>query len=64
MHAGMPVITAEETRMERARGEDILVAFHNVVELVRIFARDVAERGFRETAGDFLGQFHSRNAPT
>lgn len=44
----MPVEAAVENRMQRARALRVGSACENVVELVRIFARQVAERHLRE----------------
>ena len=60
----MPIVTAEKAWMQVARAPHIGIAFHHMIELVRIFARHMAERGLREAAGGIQGQVHSRNAPT
>ncbi len=49
----MPVEAAEEDRMERARAEHVLRPFQHMVELVRIFPGDVAERDLGEAVGGF-----------
>ena len=51
VHAAVPVEAAEEDRMQRARPEHVLGAFHDMVELVRIFAGDVDERDLGEALG-------------
>ena len=57
----MPVEAAEEDRVQVARGARVGVAEQHMVELVRIFAGDMAERDPREPLGHRLVEPH-RNA--
>ncbi len=54
--AAVPVEAAEEDRMQRARPERVLGPLHDMVELVRKFAGDVAERELGEAVGDARGE--------
>ncbi len=47
MNAAVPVETSEEDRMKSARRERVLIANQNMVELMRIFFRHMAERDAR-----------------
>ena len=58
MHAGVPVEAAEEEGMQLARTPDVLRTGQDVIELVGILARDVAERDGGEARGDFRGESH------
>jgi hypothetical protein len=61
MDAAVPVEAAEEDRMQLARRQNVGVAVERVLELVRIFARDMAERDAREPARHLRVELH-RNA--
>ena len=50
--AAVPVETAEEDRVERARRQRVLVADQHMIELVRIFLRHMAERDARDARGE------------
>jgi hypothetical protein len=54
--ATVPVEAAEEDRVEFRGTEDVLRPVHHMIQFVRIFARDVAESGLRETAGNVGGK--------
>jgi hypothetical protein len=59
--AAVPVEASEKDRVELARRAQVQVAVEDMVELVRIFARDMAERDAREPRGELRVEFH-RNA--
>jgi hypothetical protein len=46
------------------RGQCILVIAEHMIQLVRIFACDMAQRGAGEVAGDVLGQVGHAITPT
>ena len=46
----MPVEAAEEDRVQRARRQGILITRQRMIELVGIFARDMAQRDPRHVA--------------
>ena len=50
VHAGMPVETAKECRMQRTRRQHRCRVGDHMIELVGILARDVRKRETRETA--------------
>ena len=56
MHAGMPVETAEEDGMQRARTRHVLRPGHHMIELVRPFAPDMAKRRAREMRSELFGE--------
>ena len=52
----MPVETAEEQRMQRTGSLRIAVGGEHVVELVGVFAFDMAKRGRSEAGRQFGGE--------
>src|SRR5690606_24333605 len=63
VHARVPVEAAEEERVQGARALHVAGAAHHVVQLVRVLAGHVAERGAGVQAGDLGGQAraHAQN---
>ena len=53
MDAAVPVETAEKDRVKRLGPQRIIIAVEHMVELVRIFARDMAERDPGHMACEF-----------
>ena len=60
MDAGMPVIAAVEDRMQLARRAGILRSGKRVIDIVRIFTPDMAERDVREARSQFGGEVDLR----
>ena len=54
--AAVPVEAAVEDRVERRRQLHVLGPDHDMVELVRPFAAEMAERQRREARGEFWGK--------
>ncbi len=63
MDAAVPVEAAEEDRVQVAGAEHVLRPFHHMIELMRIFASDVAERDRSEAAGNFGGELVGHRNP-
>ncbi len=62
MDAAVPVEAPEEDRVKHARRLCILIVQQDMVELVRIFLCDVAERDPRKSLGKLLVQSHRNPA--
>ena len=60
----MPVEAAEEHRMCGLRQAQVSLAGEDMIVLVGERPRHMAQRDAGKVAGDILGQFHNRKAPT